>query len=119
MLYSTITFNIIFAKYIVAKLRLLEFSFHQDVVTNCFDRRLIQNIADIASKCVARLQNAAIPITKCRNRYHKMRRYYKMTLNTNFCCLSVFAHFKDAFSLAMIEILRKFGPLQQTRIFHD
>ena len=93
VLYSTITFNINFAKYFVAKLRLLEFALHQDVVTNCFDRRLIQNIADITSKCVARLQNAAIPITKCRNRYHKMRRYCKMTSNTNFCCLSVFAHF--------------------------
>ena len=63
--YLTVTFNITFPKCFVAKLRLLEFALHQDVVINYFNRRLIQNTADITSKCVARLQNAAIPITKC------------------------------------------------------
>ena len=65
MRYLTVTFNITFPRCFVAKLRLLEFALHQDVVINYFNRRLIQNTADIISKCVARLQNAAIPITKC------------------------------------------------------
>ena len=117
--YLTVTFKITFPKCFVAKLRLLEFALHQDVVINYFNRRLIQNTADIISKCVARLKNAAIPITKCATFITKCVVVTKWR-RTQTIAVYRFSHiFKDPFSLAMIEILRKFGPLQQTRIFHD
>ena len=54
----------------------------QGVVTNCVDRRLLQNTATLVTTCVASiyykmlqplLQNAQL-ITKCRNPYYKMRK---------------------------------------------
>ena len=114
--YLTVTFNITFPRCFVAKLRLLEFALHQDVVINYFNRRLIQNTADIISKCVARLQNAAIPITKCATFITKCVVVTKWR-RTQTIAVYRFSHiFKDPFSLAMIS-KQEFSTINQENFY--
>ena len=58
------------------------YNMRQQDVTNGVDRRFLQNVATLVTKCVASihykmlqplLQNAQL-ITKCRNPYYKMRK---------------------------------------------